>query len=103
MAQATISIRVDDDLKNEAEVLCAKIGLTLSAVTNVFYRQFVRTQGIPFTVTAIEVDPQRQALLQRQKATVKRLIESIDIDPLLDDPLDEILNQRVNIKGELDL
>ena len=54
MAQTTISIRLDDDLKNEAEALCSKIGLTLSAVTNVFYRQFVRTQGIPFHVTAIE-------------------------------------------------
>jgi len=103
MAQTTISIRIDDDLKNEAEILCSKIGLTLSAVTNVFYRQFVRTQGIPFSVTAIEVDPQIQALLQKQKTTVKRLIESVNIDPLPDDPLDEILAQRVNITRELDL
>lgn len=56
-----------------------------------------------FSNTAIEVAPQRQALLQRQKATVKRLIESINADPLLDDPLDEILNQRINITRELDL
>ena len=103
MAQTNISIRVDEDVKKEAEILCAKIGLTLSAVTNVFYRQFVRTQGIPFHITAVESDPQRQALLRRQKATVKRLIESINADPLLDSPLDEILNQRVNITRELDL
>ena len=103
MAQTNISIRVDEDVKKEAEILCAKIGLTLSAVTNVFYRQFVRTQGIPFHITAVETDPQRQALLQRQKATVKRLIKSINTDPLLDNPLDEILIQRINITRELDL
>ena len=103
MAQTTISIRIDDDLKNEAEVLCSKIGLTLSAVTNVFYRQFVRTQSIPFYVTAIEVNPQKQALLQRQKTTVERLIESVNNDPLPDDPIDEILSQRVNITRELDM
>ena len=61
MAQTTISIRIDNDLKSEAEAVCSKIGLNLSAVTNVFYRQFVRTQGIPFPVTAVEADPKRQA------------------------------------------
>ncbi|MDR0272042.1 MAG: type II toxin-antitoxin system RelB/DinJ family antitoxin [Clostridiales bacterium] len=54
MAQATLSIRVDEDVKKDAEILSAKLGLTLSAVTNVFYRQFVRTQGLPFPVTAVE-------------------------------------------------
>ena len=54
MGQTNISIRVDEDVKKEAEILCAKIGLTLSAVTNVFYRQFIRAQGIPFPITALE-------------------------------------------------
>ena len=54
MAQTNVSIRVDEDVKKDAETLFAKLGLTLSAATNVFYRQAVRTQGIPFNVTAIE-------------------------------------------------
>jgi len=52
MAQTNISIRVDEDVKKDAEALFAKLGLTLSAATNVFYRQAVRTQGIPFFITA---------------------------------------------------
>ena len=52
MPQTNISIRVDEDVKKEAEALFAKLGLTLSAATNVFYRQAVRTQGIPFLITA---------------------------------------------------
>ena len=59
MAQTNVSIRVDEDVKKDAETLFAKLGLTLSAATNVFYRQAVRTQGIPFNVTAIE--PFKQA------------------------------------------
>ena len=61
MAQTSVSIRVDEDVKREAETLFAKLGLTLSAATNVFYRQAVRTQGIPFPVTAVEADSQKKA------------------------------------------
>ncbi len=52
MAQTNISIRIDEDVKKDVEMLCEKIGLTMSALTNVFYRQFIRTKGIPFPVMA---------------------------------------------------
>ena len=61
MAQTNVSIRVDEDVKREAEALFVKLGLTLSAATNVFYRQAVRTQGIPFPVSAVESDSRKQA------------------------------------------
>jgi len=61
MAQTSISIQTDEMLIKDAEALFAKMGLTLSAATNVFYRQAVRTRGIPFLVTTVEVEPQRQA------------------------------------------
>ena len=48
MAQTNVSIRIDEETKREAEVLFSKLGLSLSAATTVFYRQAVRTQGIPF-------------------------------------------------------
>ena len=57
MAQTNISIRVDEDVKKDAEALFSKLGPTLSAATNVFYRQAVRTQGIPFPLTAVDPDP----------------------------------------------
>ena len=63
MPQTNISIRVDEDVKKDAEAVFAKLGLTLSAATNVFYRQAVRRQGIPFMLSATE--PQK-----RTKATV---------------------------------
>lgn len=68
MAQTNISIRIDEDIKKEAEILCDKIGLTLSAVTNVFYRQFVRTQGIPFPITAIDIETPKKARKELKEA-----------------------------------
>ncbi|MCL1982788.1 MAG: type II toxin-antitoxin system RelB/DinJ family antitoxin [Clostridiales bacterium] len=51
---ANVNIRVDDKLKREAEGIFAALGLTMSAATNVFYKQVVRFGGIPFS---LRVDP----------------------------------------------
>ena len=61
MAQTNISIRIDKDVKRDAEAVLSKLGLTLSAATGVFYRQIVRTQSIPFELSAAETDSQMQA------------------------------------------
>ena len=61
MAQTSVSIRVDEDIKSTAETLLSQMGLTLSAATNIFYRQIVRTKGIPFHITTVELDPEMEA------------------------------------------
>ena len=45
------SVRLDPDLKEEAIELFSQLGLTLSSAVNVFLRQSLREQGIPFIVT----------------------------------------------------
>jgi DNA-damage-inducible protein J len=45
---ANVNIRVDDNLKKAAEEVFSELGLSLSAATNVFYKQAVRYGGIPF-------------------------------------------------------
>lgn len=51
---ANVNIRVDDKLKQEAENIFSELGLSLSAATNVFYKQVVRYGGIPFE---LRIDP----------------------------------------------
>lgn len=45
------SVRLDPELKEEALELFGQLGLTLSSAVNVFLRQSLREQGIPFIVT----------------------------------------------------
>ena len=52
IAQTNISIKDRRGEKKQAEALFAKLGLTLSATTNVFCRQAVGAQGIPFHIVA---------------------------------------------------
>ena len=46
----TISARVDESLKDQAEQIAERIGLNLSSIINVFLRRFVMEQGFPFEV-----------------------------------------------------
>lgn len=54
MAQTNLTIRIDENIKQEAEVLFNKIGLTMSGAINVFFRQALREQSIPFALKAYD-------------------------------------------------
>ena len=53
---AQINIRIDDNLKEQAEILFAELGLNMSTAFNIFIRQSIRQGGIPFEITT-QVDP----------------------------------------------
>lgn len=52
MAQTSINIRMDAEIKQEAEKLFDSLGMNMSTAFNIFVRQSLRTGGIPFKVTA---------------------------------------------------
>ena len=44
----TIHIRVDKDVKNEADKLFRNMGISISSAVNMFFRQALAEQAIPF-------------------------------------------------------
>ena len=51
MAQSNISIRIDEDLKQDFDELCNDLGLTMSTAITVFIKTVVREQRIPFEIS----------------------------------------------------
>lgn len=51
MKNVNVTLRVDDELKMQAETLFAELGMNLSTAFNIFLRQSVREQRIPFSVS----------------------------------------------------
>ena len=47
---SNINIRIDDELKKEAEKLFNDLGINMSSAINVFLKQSVREQKIPFEI-----------------------------------------------------
>ena len=51
MATTNISIRMDSDLKAQADALFSELGMNLSTAFNIFANAFVRNNGMPFPLT----------------------------------------------------
>ena len=51
MKNVNITLRVDDELKKQADALFSELGLNITTAFNIFLRQSVREQQIPFQVT----------------------------------------------------
>ena len=50
MTPVSTNIKIDPELKEQSQALFESFGLTLSAAENMFLRQAVREQAIPFRV-----------------------------------------------------
>lgn len=48
MANSSMNIRMDSEVKKQAEQLFAEFGLNMTTAINMFLRQAIRQHGIPF-------------------------------------------------------
>ncbi len=51
MSTTNVTIRMDEDLKKQAEQLFSDLGLNMTTAFTVFVRQAVREQKIPFVIS----------------------------------------------------
>ena len=51
MKDATVSARVEYEIKTEAEAILQKLGIPVSVVIDSLYRQIIFTRGVPFSMT----------------------------------------------------
>ena len=49
---AQINVRIDDDVKKNAEQACSDIGMSLSTAINIYLKRLGREKRIPFEVSA---------------------------------------------------
>lgn len=49
---ANINVRIDSNVKHNAEAVFAKLGITPTAAISLFYNQVIRTNSIPFELKA---------------------------------------------------
>ena len=54
MSSTSMNIRMDRDVKRQSQELFAQFGLDMTTAVNMFLRQSIRQQGIPF---ALQLDP----------------------------------------------
>ncbi len=63
-----LNIRLDKELKEQADKLFKKLGLNMSSAINLFLTQSVKEQGIPFLITDKKPTKKLQKALQEADA-----------------------------------
>lgn len=53
----TTTLRIDDDLKRDSEVVLEDLGLSMSGAISIFLRQVVKQRAIPFVIACDRVAP----------------------------------------------
>jgi len=65
MATATINIRTDNEIKTRAQQIFTTLGLDMTTAINLFLRQTVRMNDIPFVLTTrtpVEGESEEQSI-----------------------------------------
>ena len=57
---ATVSARIDEDVKDQAEDIMRQLGIPVSVVINTLYHQIINKNGIPFTLTLSDEDKDKE-------------------------------------------
>ena len=69
---AQISLRIDDDVKRNAEQVCKDIGMSMSTAINIYLKKLGRERRIPFDVAADPFySPENTAILERRIADMR--------------------------------
>ena len=102
MALTSISVKIDKELKAEADRLFNALGIPLSTAMNIFIRQAVQKQAIPFEI-ALDEKAQFNALLNTMRAKASRHgfmdEEDINAEIIAARSEQEPLNERITIES----
>jgi len=56
MAQITVSLRMDEHLKAQADRFCDEVGMSMSTAITMFFKRLTKDQRFPFEIAA-DSDP----------------------------------------------
>ncbi len=92
MAQATFSIRMDEELKKQFDELCFDFGMSASTAFTVFAKAVVRERKIPFEISS----PNPQITRENAFKVFQLLREEAKQNGMQDLTLDEI-NEEIRL------
>ena len=97
MAQATLSMRVDDTLKKNFDNICDDFGFTSTAAITVFMKTVVRERRIPFEIKASTKEQVNKdawaAFLEMRAAAAEAGLQDMTLDEI-NAEIQEVRNGR---------
>ncbi len=63
MANTSMNIRMDTEVKRQAEALFGEIGMNMTTAINIFLKQSIRENGIPFEIKINQPNSETRAAI----------------------------------------
>ncbi len=79
----SVYARVEPEVKEEAEAIFSELGVSVSGAINMFYRQVIQTQGLPFPMT-----------IRRKPLALKGMTQE-ELDKAIQKGIDDIKKGKV--------
>ncbi|MDO4200031.1 MAG: type II toxin-antitoxin system RelB/DinJ family antitoxin [Clostridia bacterium] len=88
MSATTMTVRVDKEVKDNAKMIFAELGIDLSTAVNIFLKQSIREHGIPFRLKLdIPNEETKRAIRESEKgigmskkfSSTEELFEDLEI------------------------
>lgn len=79
MSTVNLNIRIEKEIKSKSEKIFEALGLNMSTAVNVFLRQVIQENGIPFEVklnATPDFEPCEDSDVETEKNSVKKTKES---------------------------
>ena len=69
------TIRIDSETKNQFDLLCERLGLSVSTAVNLFIRKSIREQAIPFRIdlnSSYQIVEEAQQAIEDMRVSSKK-------------------------------
>jgi len=80
------TIRIDSETKNQFDLLCERLGMSVSTAVNLFIRKSIREQAIPFRIdlnsSHVIVDEAQQAVEAMRASSKERGISDMTLEEI---------------------
>ncbi len=102
---ANVLARVEPEVKAQAEAIMAQLGIPVSVVINMLYKQIIMTRGIPFSMSipAVEIPKARDEMTDEEFK--ERIMKSLqDVKEGKGIPADEFFDgllERIGNYGKI--
>jgi len=89
MPNTTLTIRVDSEIKQQAQSILSDIGLDMTSAINVYLRKIIQHEGIPFELKRTPYNEETMQIIEEANRgknlcgpfeSVSELMEALDAD-----------------------
>ena len=83
MAQTTVNIRMDENLKKDFEYVCDELGISMSTAVIIYAKKMSREHRIPFEVSADPFFNENNVAIIREG--IRQLAEGLTVSKTIDE------------------